>query len=330
MRLLRLLLLLLGLGVLVALVLEHDPAAVWASIARLSWRLGVVLLFPVALVMVFDTLGWRFAFRRDRVPFGVLVATRLAGEAFNIVTPTAAMGGEVVKAWLLRERAPLDESVPSVIIAKTTITIAQGLFLLLGVGLAALTLRGSALLAGMEWLLGLEVLALGVFIVMQTRGLVGWSARVLARLGVRRLGASATVARVDEALAEFYARRPGRLALSIAFHLVAWLLGSLEAWLILSFLGVHVSLATATVIEAFGTGIRFATFLVPASLGAAEGGYVVTFLALGLGTAEGVSFGLVRRLRELVWVALGLLVFAVMRHGPVVAAPSTLGNRDPT
>ena len=330
MRLLRLLLLLLGLGVLVALVLEHDPAAVWASIARLSWRLGVVLLFPVALVMVFDTLGWRFAFRHDRVPFGVLAATRLAGEAFNIVTPTAAMGGEVVKAWLLRERAPLDESVPSVIIAKTTITIAQGLFLLLGVGLAALTLRGSALLAGMEWLLGLEVLALGVFIVMQTRGLVGWSARVLARLGVRRLGASATVARVDEALAEFYARRPGRLALSIAFHLVAWLLGSLEAWLILSFLGVHVSLATATVIEAFGTGIRFATFLVPASLGAAEGGYVVTFLALGLGTAEGVSFGLVRRLRELVWVALGLLVFAVMRHGPVVAAPSTLGNRDPT
>ncbi|HET7343574.1 MAG TPA: lysylphosphatidylglycerol synthase transmembrane domain-containing protein [Methylomirabilota bacterium] len=330
MRLLRLLLLLLGLGVLVALVLEHDPAVVWASIARLSWRLGVVLLFPVALVMVLDTLGWRFAFRRHRVPFGVLVATRLAGEAFNIVTPTAAMGGEVVKAWLLRERAPLDESVPSVIIAKTTITIAQGLFLLLGVGLAALTLRGSALLAGMEWLLGLEVLALGVFIVMQTRGLVGWSARMLARLGVRRLGASATVARVDEALAEFYARRPGRLALSIAFHLVAWLLGSLEAWLILSFLGVHVSLATATVIEAFGTGIRFATFLVPASLGAQEGGYVVTFLALGLGTAEGVSFGLVRRLRELVWVALGLLVFAVMRHGPVVAAPSTLGNRDPT
>jgi glycosyltransferase 2 family protein len=319
-RLVRLLLLLLGLAVLVALVLEHDPAAVWASIARLSWRLGVVLVFPVALVMLFDTLGWRFAFRRDRIPFGVLIVTRLAGEAFNIVTPTAAMGGEVVKAWLLRDRAPLDESVPSVIIAKTTITIAQGLFLLLGVGLAALTLRGSPLLAGMEWLLGLEVLALGAFIVMQTRGLVGWSARVLARLGVRRLGASATVARVDEALADFYARRPGRLGLSIVFHLVAWLLGSLEAWLILSFLGLGVSLATATVIEAFGTGVRFATFLVPASLGAQEGGYVVTFLALGLGTAEGVSFGLVRRIRELAWVAIGLLIFALMRRGPVIAA----------
>ena len=241
MRLLRLLLLLLGVGVLVALILEHDPAAVFASIGRLSWRLGVILCVPMAAVMLFDTLGWRYAFRRDRVPFTVLLTTRLAGEAFNIVTPTAALGGEVVKAWLLRDRAPLDESVPSVIIAKTTITIAQGLFLLLGVALAALTLAGSSILAAMEWLVGLEVLALAVFILMQTRGLVGWSARILARLGIRRLGAGGTAMRVDEALAEFYRREPRRLALSIAFHLVAWLLGSLEAWLILWFLGVEVS-----------------------------------------------------------------------------------------
>ena len=322
MRLLRLLLLLLGVGVLAALILEHDPAAIFASIGRLSWRLGVILCVPMSVVMLFDTLGWRYAFRRDRVPFTVLLTTRLAGEAFNIVTPTAALGGEVVKAWLLRDRSPLDESVPSVIVAKTTITIAQGLFLLLGVALAALTLAGSAILAAMEWLVGLEVLALAVFILMQTRGLVGWSARVLARLGIRGLAAGGTVTRVDEALAEFYRREPRRLALSIAFHLVAWLLGSLEAWLILWFLGVEVSLATATVIEAFGTGIRFATFLVPASLGVQEGGYAVTFLALGLGTADGVAFGLVRRIRELFWVAIGLLVFALVRRGPLVAAPS--------
>jgi glycosyltransferase 2 family protein len=321
-RLLRLLLLLVGVGVLIALVLEHDPAVVFASIGRLSWRLGVILVFPMSVVMVFDTLGWRYAFRRDRVPFGVLLATRLAGEAFNIVTPTAALGGEVVKAWLLRERAPVDESVPSVIIAKTTITIAQGLFLLIGVVLAALTLAGSSILAAMEWLVGLEVLVLAAFILMQTRGLVGWSARMLARLGIRGFGAGSTAARVDEALADFYRREPRRLVLSIAFHLAAWLLGSLEAWLILAFLGIPVSLTTATVIEAFGTGIRFATFLVPASLGVQEGGYAVTFLALGLGTADGVAFGLVRRLRELFWVAIGLLLFAVIRRGPVVAAPS--------
>jgi putative membrane protein len=319
-KVLRVVLLLVGLGFLVLLVLENDPAAVVASVSRLSWRILVILVFPMALVMALDALGWRYAFLHDRVPFGPLLAVQLAGEAFNIVTPTAALGGEVVKAWLLRDRVPLEESVPSVIIAKTTITIAQGVFLLLGIALAVIVLAGSALLLAMEWLLAAEVVALALFIVMQTRGLVGWSARLLDRLGIRRMSGSGTAARVDQALADFYRREPRRLALSIAFHLAAWLLGSLESWLILWFLGIEVSLATATVIEAFATGIRFATFLIPGSIGAQEGGFVVTFLALGLRGADGVTFGLVRRFREVVWVGIGLLLFAAMRRGPVVAA----------
>ena len=320
MKVLRLLLLLVGLAFLVALVADNDPAAVFASVTRLSWRIAVILMFPMALVMALDALGWRYAFLNDRVPFGPLLATRLAGEAFNIVTPTAALGGEVVKAWLLRDRVPLEESVPSVIIAKTTITIAQGIFLLLGIALAVIVLAGTRLLLAMEWLLALEVIALALFILMQTRGLVGWSARLLDRLKIRRLSGSNTAARVDAALADFYRREPRRLALSILVHLCAWLLGIAETWLILWFLGIPVSLATATVIEAFGTGVRFATFLIPGSLGAQEGGYVVTFLALGLSGADGVTFGLVRRLRELVWVAIGLVIFAAMKRGPVVAA----------
>ena len=320
MKVLRAVLLLVGLGLLVLLVIENDPAAIMDSVRRLSWRILVILVFPMSLVMALDALGWRYAFLRDRVPFGPLLATRLAGEAFNIVTPTAALGGEVVKAWLLRDRVPLEESVPSVIIAKTTITIAQGIFLLLGVALAVATLAGSRLLLTMEWLVALEVIALALFIVMQTRGLVGWSARLLDRLGIRRMSGSSTAARVDAALADFYRREPRRLALSILFHLGAWLLGIAETWLILWLLGIPVSWTTATVIEAFGTGIRFATFLIPGSLGAQEGGYVVTFVALGLRGADGVTFGLVRRFRELVWVGIGLLLFAAMRRGPVVAA----------
>jgi hypothetical protein len=164
------------------------------------------------------------------------------------------------------------------------------------------------------------VIALALFILVQTRGLVGWSARLLDRLGIRRMSGSGTAARVDAALSDFYRREPRRLALSIFFHLAAWLLGVVETWLILWFLGIPVSLVTATVIEAFGTGIRFATFLIPGSLGAQEGGYVMTFVALGLTGADGVTFGLVRRFRELVWVGIGLALFAALKRGPVVAA----------
>ncbi len=297
---------------------ENDPQAILASIGRLSWRLAIVLCFPVALVMLFDTLGWRFAFLRDGVAFRALFTARLAGEAFNLVTPTAAVGGEAVKAWLLRGVVPLAASVPSVIVAKTTIVLAQGLFLLfllLGVVLAwSSTPRGSTLFRAMLWLLAIEAVALAGFVVAQLRGMLAWGGRLVTQLGVKGVRTEA-LDRIDDVLARFYRTAPGRLTLSIAFHFVAWLLGAVETWLILGFLGVPVSLTAATVIEAFATAIRFATFLIPASLGALEGGYVLTFAALGLGSTTAVSFGLIRRIREAVWIGLGLVAFAAMRTG---------------
>jgi putative membrane protein len=325
MKQLRVGLLLLGALVLGLLIAHNEPAEIFGAIRGLSWRLAVVITFPFVLVAALDTLGWRYAFRRDRVGVATLLWVRLAGEAVNMATPTAALGGEVVKAWLLRHRLPLDEAVSSVIVAKTTITIAQGMFLLLGIVLAWLTVLPDALVQGMVWLLGIEVVALAGFVLAQTRGMSASILSLLERLRVpaRRFGTSLT--RVDEGLALFYARQPRRLVLSITFHFVAWVLGILEAYLILRFLGIEVSLTTAGVIEALGTAVRFATFLIPASLGVLEGGYVATFRALGLGASAGVAFALTRRARELTWILVGLVVLAVARSTVAVekdAAPT--------
>jgi glycosyltransferase 2 family protein len=314
MRALRLVLLFCGIGALVVLVVQNDPRAILESIRRLSWRIAVVVTTPAVLVAVFDTLGWRYAFVEDRVPFSWLLPARAAGEAFNLATPTGAVGGEIVKAWLIRPQVSLVEGVSSVIVAKTTITIAQGLFLLVGIVLAwHVFVTGSALLLAMQALLVIEVIALGAFVVAQTRGLVAGTERFLRRLGLRRATAWARVAQVDDLLVSFYRTRPARLALSIGFHFLAWLLGSVESYLILRFLGFEVSLLAATVIEALGASIRFATFMIPGSLGALEGGFAAIFAALGLGSTAGVAFTLVRRIRELTWIAIGLIAFGAMR-----------------
>lgn len=315
-----------GLAMLAILVWHNDPASLFASIRQLSWRLLIVVAFPFALVNLLDTLGWRFAFRRDGVPIRTLFSARLAGEAFNLTTPTASVGGEAVKAWLVRRHVGYDESFPAVIVAKTTITIAQGLLLLVGLACAwRLLPHDSQLLRVMAWLLALEVLAVAAFVLAQVSGAMGGGGRALARVPwLAHL--AARLGRVGDSLAQFYRTEPARLALSILFHFLGWLLGALEAWLILNLLGVEVSLVTATLIEAFSTGIRFATFMVPASLGALEGGHVAVFAALGLGASVGMSFSLVRRLREATWIGVGLLALAA--HGPPLArtAPAPPGS----
>ncbi|MFQ5899322.1 MAG: hypothetical protein ACE5JN_13910 [Candidatus Methylomirabilia bacterium] len=49
----------------------------------------------------------------------------------------------------------------------------------------------------------------------------------------------------------FYREHPKRLGLSLLFRVVGWPLGSLEAYLILPFLAIPNSLATALVIDTF-------------------------------------------------------------------------------
>src|SRR2546422_8063559 len=64
----RLLLLVCGAALLAILVWRNDPEAILHSIRQLGWRILIVIAFPFTLVNVFDTLGWRFAFRSDRDP----------------------------------------------------------------------------------------------------------------------------------------------------------------------------------------------------------------------------------------------------------------------
>ena len=320
----RLLLLVCGAALLAILVWRNDPEAILHSIRQLGWRILIVIAFPFTIVNVLDTLGWRFAFRSDRVPFGALFSARLAGEAFNLTTPTASVGGEAVKAWLIRHHAPLEEALPSVIVAKTTITIAQGLLLIAGLPCAwALLPHDSPLLRVMFWLLLVEVLAVGGFVAVQAGGVLGHGGRLLGRFAFLEQLAGG-LGRLDDSLAVFYRREPLRLALSTFFHFLGWIASAVEVWVVLHLLGVELSLTAALLIEAFSTAVRFATFMVPASIGALEGGHVAIFTALGLGGTWGMSFSIVRRIREATWIGIGFLALAAYRG--FVPAPAAAGE----
>jgi uncharacterized membrane protein YbhN (UPF0104 family) len=312
MRALKIVFLALGVCLLGALVYRVGADPILETLRRLTWWQFVLVCLPYAVVMVVDTLGWRFAFAADRAPFTRLLGARLAGEALNVVTAVGAVGGEAAKAWLVRRDVTYEESVPSIIVAKTTITMAQALFLLIGLGVAWLTLPlTTEVLRGMLWLLLIEVVAVGGFFGFQLSGLIARGGRLLALVGV--VGDSAHAETLDRTLRDYYRTRWRRLALSLGFHLVGWLLGAVEALVMLWALSVNSSLATATVIEALGSGVRFATFLVPASLGPFEAANAASFGALGFGAGAGLAFSFVRRARQAVWIALGIVVLVVMR-----------------
>jgi len=300
-----------GLAIMVILIVRvGSDEALTATARALGWR-SLLVCLPFALIMSVDTLGWRYAFAYDRVPFLRLVAARIAGEAVNVMTAVAPVGGDAIKVWFLRPHVPYQESIASVIVAKTTITLSQALFLLIGVMAAVALAVDARLVRAMLWLLLVELIGAGGFLAVQVAGSLSRGARLLSR--VKKLDALAGAENLDRTLRRFYRREWRRFALSVGFHLLGWLMGALETWLFLRVLQIPASLTTALVIETLGSAVRFATFFVPGSLGALEGANTAAFAALGLGAPAGLAFSLLRRLRQVVWIGLGVLVFLLAR-----------------
>ena len=77
---------------------------------------------------------------------------------------------------------------------------------------------------------------------------------------------------------------------------------------ILFFLGVPVGFKELWIIEALLQLVRAGSFFIPLSLGAQEGGLIVIFISMGMAGPLGLAVSFVRRIRELVWIALGLLL----------------------
>jgi uncharacterized protein (TIRG00374 family) len=310
---LRALLIAAGLGVVGYLVVQIGVATVWAALQTLSWWLLLIVVFPTALVAVLDTLAWRATIPGPAGSFPRLFGVRAAGDALNLGTPTASVGGDPVKAVLLGPGVPLGAGLASVIADKTTGVIAQTLILLVALAASHATSTGTAAVrATMLGLLALQILCVGGFVAVQLGGVAGFGGRLLARSGLGRVAGAATLHQLDAGLRSLYLRQPRRVLASVSWHFLAFAASTLEIYLVLRLLDIPVSPGTAFTVGALGTAVKFVSFMVPGSLGVLEGSNAAIFAAFGLGGAAGLTYSLVRRLREVVWIAAGFAALSLL------------------
>ncbi|MFB3818666.1 MAG: flippase-like domain-containing protein [Candidatus Methylomirabilales bacterium] len=308
-----------GLLLFVALIYAANPAEVLRQLGDLGW-LTVLAVLPYFTAYAADTLGWwwvlthAFAAGAFRVPsLPRLFALRASGEAINGITPTAYLGGEPLKAWLLRRHGvPLAPGLASALASKTALMLTQGLFVFLGVLIAIQAWRPSIplpLVMGIG--LTLMVLVAAAIIAAQRHRPFTVLLAVSRRWSGRRALLAAwedDLTALDDMLREFYDRRTGDFLVCCGFHFTGWTLGSVEVWLLLWLLGAPVDFTTAFSIEGLAGVAKLAALIVPASLGVQEGGQILIFVAFGLGPSRAITFSLIRRARELVWIAFGLAV----------------------
>jgi hypothetical protein len=287
----------------------------------IGWGLGAILLVE-GLNVGLNTWGWALAFPRgERTVSGRrLLAARLAGDGVNYLTPSATVGGELLRVRLLGHRVPSSLRWASVSVAKIGQSLAQAVFILLG---AALVLpRVTSASAWIGWLVGGATAAAvwASFVWLVGRGLWRTMGGILRGVGLGRVLSPAWAEpgrNLDAAL-----RRLGswRAAASLGCFVLGWAVGAAEIYLILHWIGAGVDWQTALALETGSVLVDGILFFVPAKIGTQEGGKVLLFAALGLNPARGLTVGVVRRIRELAYAGLGLLALGALSARARLAA----------
>jgi putative membrane protein len=306
-------LLLAGVLLFIALLARQGFASVLSTLSVAGFGLGLVALFHV-VPLVLDAAAIRALFDAG-TPGGSwrdTVLTRWVGESANSFMPAGQIGGPVLMVRHLAQRGvSMPVAAAAITVATTYQMLAQMVFALAGVAVLAMRAshwsRGAL---GMSMLISLVSLALilGSFYAVQRRGLFRSSMRVAIRvLGPAKLSTLIPQAEAfDQAVSLTYARR-SRGAVSFALNLIGWFIGTVEVYLILRMIESPVSWESALLLESLGQAIRGAAFVIPASLGVQEGGYLLLAPLAGLQPDVALALSLAKRAREFLLGVPGLL-----------------------
>ncbi|MGO9839450.1 MAG: lysylphosphatidylglycerol synthase domain-containing protein [Polyangiaceae bacterium] len=334
-------------GAAALLVRAFGTIDVRASFAAISHagRLAPVALAPFLFGMTLDAVGIHMVLRAlgHAVPLSRLLPIRIATEALHLTAPAGFLVADTATATLLEAHCgvPLGSGAVLAVGRKWLVMRAHALYIALGAACGAVVLTvvshrlfGGGWFAGAVAISALVPLALSLALGAGLRG-----RSVLARLQAvagncpwRALGDRVAHWRAgavagDGRLARLHAARSFTWLAAGSFF-TCWIFESLETAVVLWLVGApfHVSLAMA--VEVGLTLGRSIGNVAPAGLGIQDAGYATLLTAAGISPETAAAFVLLKRAKDVVWIAIGYGLLAGMgrAEGARAVAPRTLAK----
>jgi uncharacterized protein (TIRG00374 family) len=290
-----------------------------------SFQLIGLWIIPYILLKIIPfslhTGGWIFCFPKGPpLSFWKLLLVRRAGGAIEQLTPTATIGGDVVKTLLLERSVLRKQAVAAVVIDKASSGFAKMLYLSMGMVFITQHLPlPTELQLSLSVSIGLILLGFSGFIVFQWRGLLSKFVRCLERWGVwpRLLQRAGKYTRLlDEQLVAYYEHHPWRFVVSLLLHFSAHVSRIFKTWVLLYLLlgkdvpgfteAVMVTVALAALDQMF--------FFVPGRVGTLEGARFIVLSSLGISQIYALAFAVIARMEQLVWSGVGMVIYASLVH----------------
>ncbi|MBU3852766.1 MAG: flippase-like domain-containing protein [Candidatus Paraprevotella stercoravium] len=289
------------------------------------WFPAVLLLWGIIYFM--NTCAWQVILNagdtqtQARVPFWKVYKYTVTGFSLNYVTPVGLLGGEPYRIMEVSAYVGKERATSSVILHAMMHIFSHFCFWAFSIVLYLL-LYGEQ----MGWGMGIMMLLIAAFCVLgiyffmkgYRNGLALNVLHFFVRIPFCRKKINGfiernlpAIERVDLQIAALHAQSRRVFYLSLSLEFFARIVGCLEILFILYIMTDQVSFWDCILIQAFTSLFANLFFFMPMQMGAREGGFALATGGLAMTKAFGVYTSLIVRLREIVWIVIGIALMKV-------------------
>lgn len=274
------------------------------AIGLAGWGILIAIGVRYVVTLVLGYASWVIMPDGQRPRFAESAAIRFVRDTVNTLLPTTQIGGDIVAARLTLLCGIAAPMAAAGVVTDLFIQVAtQFLFAIGGTVLLLQSGGGAPIVRTVVSGLLIAAPALIAFYFIQRLGAGALIVAALKRLaGGREWTAFAATDAFYAALARIR-ERPRAMTIGAIAHLSAWLVGSVEVYVIFAFMGFPVTVAEALIIESIGQAVRGAAFAVPGAIGVQEGAFVILCANFGISADAAIAMSLIKRIAD---VAVGL------------------------
>lgn len=310
-----------GIVAIVIMLLTFDVSydEIWNNLRRAGWWFIAVVLIWLPIYLL-NACSWNVIInngsKNKAIPFVKVFKYTISGYALNYVTPVGVLGGEPYRIMEIKPYLGTAKATSSVILYAMMHIFSHFIFWAFSIVLYILMYFDRIdMMMGLFLVIVAAFCSLGIYFFMKgyRNGLAMKTLRVFTHVpGLRRKARrfveekKDTVKRIDAQIAELHRQNKRTFHLSLFLEFASRIVGCLELWFIFMILTDTVSFWDCILIQAFTSLFANLFFFMPLEMGTREGGFALAVGGLSMSGAFGVLAGLLTRIRELIWVAIGI------------------------
>jgi len=303
--------LLIGIGLFIWII----KTVGWQEIKRAflvftGWQ-GLVIFGLTLLVMLIGSRKWKEILKGEEVnlPFRDLFKLYLAGFSVMFLAPVMFLGGEIFRAYILKNKnsIPWSKGVASVIIDRildwtvNLVTIFFGVLIFLSI--IGLPPKNLIIIFGGVFLF----FVLGIsFFYFKTFKRESMAKLILRSFGLEKFNHANSVLEIEKEIFNFFKLKKISMWKSFVLSFLMAGVMYLQAFILISFLGKKIGALSALSILGF---IYAASMIpIPTALGSHEAIQTFAFNSLGLGASTATAFTMIIRGAELIVAFAGVVI----------------------